>query len=229
VGNGSDTNVSHHMLLFLTSEDSSPTNKYSQLARTHLTLYFEGRTNDIMVYSQDGADIDESLTDLTATLSGAALGCNGNYTNVGDNGSRGGNPYTCYSVSGSHWNGRWWASGTAPITNDTWHHMRYIAVLNTVSYDSPDENGTLDVYVDDMNTPVVSENNVVWTKSGSPFAQVAIAPYLSSGNPLAAAQDLKMDDLIIGTDQGATVEPVLSKGRSTSGKGQAGPGEGEWK
>jgi hypothetical protein len=233
VGNGATTNVSHHMLLFLTSEDSSPSDPYHQLARTNFTLYLEGRTNDALVYAQDGAKIDPSLsTSLTNSLLGASFGCNGDYANAGYNGSNPGgnsNTVTCYLSNGSYWNGRWWATGTAPITNSTWHDIRYVVVQNTITYDAPDQNGVLEIYVDNMTTPVLSYSNIVWTKTGSPFAQAALAPYLSSGNPLSEAQDWEMANLIIGTDQGATATPVLSKGRSTAGKGQAGPGEGEWK
>ncbi|MBI5548818.1 MAG: hypothetical protein HY901_33465 [Deltaproteobacteria bacterium] len=199
VGDGPQARVSHHIIELLTDQDSSSLDRYHNLANNHLTTYIEGRTNDVVVGIQDASDIDEGNidVDLTRTLNGACAGCNGDYGNPGDNGSVPYPPQVCFEADGVHLNGRLWASSTAPVTNGVWHHMRYSIAMNTVSADRVNEDGRLAVYVDDMTVPVLSHNNVVFTKVDTAWSQVIVGPYLSNGNPLSAAQTLWIDDLVV--------------------------------
>jgi len=215
VGNGLGTYADHWVYLE-TDADSA----WAGLANTHLTAYMEHEYNNILTMSfqdaknldldGDGQNDDQIGTDLTANFSqGAAHGGHGNFTNAGTG-------VSCYfsgSSSIGNLNVRWWEQSISSFADGQWHEVMYRVKMNTLTGSTINQDGILQMWIDDFDSPVFTATNVVIKKgwyTSQFFNQVVLGPYLSGQNDLSADQVIWIDDFFVGTADGDVSPPVVS-------------------
>jgi len=180
---GSNKPYHPHEIYLLTNLDAD----WSGLAYTHMTMYIEQNEGRPHIGIQDGVNIDSSRigTDLTLITEKRAVGgCNGDSDGYGDG--------TCYSASGTYYNGKKWKADAVyfqdspgPYYKNDWHLVEVFLQLNSISNGKGMADGVIQYRLDGK---LLSDHHDVVFRTAQhstmKINQIIIAPYIGDGSPI---------------------------------------------
>jgi hypothetical protein len=220
---------------YITSDLDS---QYSALANNYLQLYIEEVGLLPSIEIQDTKNVNTSQTILPYGFDFANAGayqtenrsvnkCNGYLTTQSS-----GDAPVCFSLGGGEYYSSTYWYGSPAYQKDAWEKDETYFKLNSIVNGKAVANGVIERKVN--GETVLYINNAVMRTGQHPSLKVdkfVIAPYIGAGS--SVDQSYYIDELSIYNGRVITgappVVPVFSKGRSTAGKGRAGPGQGEWR